>query len=167
MSFVIPGLTTVQVEGASKFAWKTVQAYGDLNPPVKDTEVVVFDEEGGVRLISVAVLETNTETDAKEVDCTVVKDGVTMTYDSSVVGMLTHNQKGSYYMMTVAAAGGSSTPIIDLATNTTPPFKFVHSNVDGKPFEGHDMKVSLTMTSVVGTAQRLYYLVVYEKLEAV
>jgi hypothetical protein len=152
----------------TKFAWKTYQVFADKNPPVQDTEYVLLDETGGVRLVSISVLETNTETDNKEIDCIITKDGTTYTYDASSIGGLTHGQKGSFFMVTpVAAGGGAVDSTIDLAQNTTPPYNFVRTNDGSKPLEGHAIKVVLKMTSAAGTAQRLYYLCIYEKLEAV
>lgn len=157
MSLVVPPL---------KFAWKTYSEYQDKNPPVQNTEYTVFDETGGVQLVSIALLESNTETNNKEIDCIITMDGITWTYDASSIGMLIHNQVGSFFMVTGTTATGVSM-IVDLIQNVTLPHDFIRTKEGGKPLAGHAIKVVLKMTSAAGTAQRLKYHCVYKKLEAV
>jgi hypothetical protein len=148
-----------------KFAWKTKAEYQFKNPPVKDTEYTVFDETGGVKLISLCLIETNTETDAKDIDCIITLDGTDYTYDASVIGGLAHNQRGSFFLY--ATEGGAGPIVLDLVLGVTQPHDFIMTEEGGKPLEAHTMKVVLKMTSNAGTAQTLKYMCVYAVLEAV
>ena len=166
MSFVIPGIAVADVP---KFAWKTHQVRIDKNPPVINVLNEVFDESGGVRLVSFIVKQTNTETDGKEIDILITLDGTTYLYDSSDIGQLLHDTDYAPCIVTgntaeaayvidpvgVAGAGGSS---MLLGYGIT---------IEGKPLEGHAIKVEVRLTDAAGTAQRLFVKATYETLEAV
>jgi len=170
MSIVIP---PVDYSGnVKKYACKTIQVKDCKDPPVQNTPYTVFDQEGGVRLVSIVIQHTNTETDDKDIDIIMTIDGTTYTYDSSDVGTILHNKKvGAMWICHAPTQDPTAYPI-DIKDLTSSGALFSLSGGDqadahGKPIEGHEIKLQVKMTSVPGTAQKLYYVATYEKLEEV
>jgi len=165
MSFVVPSGSIV----TQKYAWKTHQIKIDKNPPVITALNEVFDKTGGVRLVSLIAKQTNTETDGKEIDILITKDGTTYTYDSSDIGQLVNNK--DYAICIITGNTDEAAYVIDVVDVTivggSSMLLGYGITVEGKPLEGHDIKVEVRLTNAAGTAQRLYAKATYETLEAV
>lgn len=164
MSFSIPALTTVQVAASSKFNYKTYAIRDNLTPPTFNTLHEIMNETGGVRLVSLSLYQHNDETNAKEVDIVITKDGVLWEYDSSAIDPLDDNL---HYTAFVVPTAADPVRQLGITTSETPLLQGNSGDQGGKALEGHDIKVELRQTSALGTNQTIVYKLSYELLEAV
>lgn len=169
MSFVIPGITSVEVTGAVVAAApKFYVESQDQNPPVQNTEYTLLDEVAGCELIAVRFNQANTETAAKDVTVQFIVDGVT--YDNLGSGNSFNNDVGYLAGLRLQPRAAST---FELYTATDQEVKALSLPETITPIyqqdsiEGHAIKVTYKMTSAAGTAQRLHARAIYMKQEAI
>lgn len=160
----------MSVVNPSKSAWKTHQVIDDRNPPTLNTLHEVFSAKGGVKLLNIAVIQTNTPTNMEEIDIVITLDGTPYTYDASAIGGLLNNTE---YSVIIWATGVTAYPAytVDITTlrskvlvidaQAGPP-----PTGQGKPIERHAIKVEVRQTSAIAAAARIRTKVTYAVLEA-
>lgn len=121
------------------------------SPPIQNTWYEVFHADK-VRLIWCTILQSNTETDAKDIEIRWTINGNVYLLDKSVANVTTL----FVYRTEVPSTGGTA-GLTSASTRANAGF-----NVDKR---GLDFKVEVRMTSVPGTAQLLRCRCVRETLE--
>ena len=150
----------------AKFAWQFRQASVDLNPPTLNTLHEVFSETGGVRLYNIQVIQTNTPTNAEDVDIQIVIDGTTYLYDASAVVPLNNNDEYNAHFFAHDMATYPDAYDFDLETNITPMLSLDNTNVpfSGKGTPGHAISFHVRQTSAIAAGARIRAKASYELL---
>jgi len=170
MSFSIPTPDYSANVTTTKYAWKTLHAYLNQQPPVQNTYYEIFNQSGGVILKTLKIQQDNTPTDAEDIDILITVDGRTIFYDH-VINALNH---GTLYTAFMTAAGlyVDETGSFDVTALPASPVRALWmadptSGAIGFPLKGHEIKVEVRQTSAIEAGSRLRGWCVYDKLEAV
>lgn len=158
-----------------KYAWRTYHVQLDMNPPVINVLETVFAATGGVRLLLVDILHSNTANSAEDIDVLLTIDGIERLYDSSAVGQLTaNNNYGIHFGTYDAALPGNPPWTLDLTdVGGTAYGSSIFLNIFntqetlGFPLSAHTIMLQIRQTTVVDAGQRIRVNVTYEVLEEV
>lgn len=136
---------------ANKYAWKKQPiAIKEMAPPTLNEWHTILDTTEDVRALFISLVQTNTETGAKNVNIKITIDGITLTKATDLSAI-----HATYYYAYI----GSNVDALAIITTFVLPCYYY-------PLEGQSMKVEMRITSALGTAQTLYGYVQYETLEA-
>lgn len=152
----------------TRFVWKTYQVLLDQNPPVLNTLHEVFAGNAGVKLIAIEVYQTNTPTNAEDVDILVTQDGQAWLYDSSDVGPLLDATK--YGVRAMPYNVFEAVYKLDVKTIAAGDIPFLISDGTdqiGTSIDGQEVKAEIRQTSAIAAAARIRCKATYKKLEAV
>lgn len=148
--------------------WVTKQQKSDFNPPVLNTLHEVIHELAGCRIVCIEVRQTNTPTNAEEIDILITQDGNSWLYDASVVGVLTNNVKYGVKCMPYNVDEPAYNLDVHDYTASTIPF-IVSDNNEGKSseLEGVNVLVQVRQTSAIAAAARIMVKITYKVLETI
>lgn len=136
----------------------------DQNPPVLNTLHEVFNETGGVVLHSLNIVQTNTPTNAAEVDVLITVDGRTILFDSSVVNVLNDSTTYGFSMGIDNATTTTETDRADLNANLRPIYMIDGTAPErGFPLKGDSIKVEIRQTSAIDAGARIIVQALIEK----
>ena len=155
-----------------KYAWKTYQVIDDRNPPTLNTLHEVMSETGGVRLVFIEIIQTNTPTNAEEIDVVVTIDGTPYIYDGSVIGVMGNNTR---YYVRIESGDPVGTPAYQLDIGDVTALGYANFIIESytgagqasKSLERHSIKVEVRQTSAIAAGARIRTKCTYEVLEAV
>lgn len=153
----------------TRYAFRTYQVVDDRNPPTFNTLHEVFAAVGGVKLLEVDVIQTNTPTNMEEIDVVITLDGTPYIYDASVIGGLLNNTLYNPIMhqdgigtvayeidMLAYVAGNESTKILSQ-----------YGVQSDAPLEGHSITLEVRQTSAIAAGARIRTKATYKVLEIV
>lgn len=149
--------------------WKTYQILGDINPPTLNTLHSIVSSTTGMRVIAIELVQTNTPTNAEEIDVVIEADGNTWIYDASVIGVINNNNKygvkalphnigEAVYNLDLQDINASGAAPLLISDGQTPGFGL-------KEIEGQDVDVQVRQTSAIAAGARIRAKVTYQLLE--
>jgi hypothetical protein len=128
----------------------------DFNPPALNTLHTVFDYSGGVKLETLIVMQSNTPTNAEEIDVLITIDGRTILYDGSVINPMVDSSDYSVFILIVTATTLLEQDQIDISLNMKAPYNFNdNAPYRGDPLKGHSIMVQVRQTSAIAAGARI------------
>lgn len=154
---------------SGKFAYTTNMITLDQNPPVLNTLHEVLNATGGVRILSIIVLQTNTPTNNEEIDVVVTVDGSAYTFDGSAIGTMAHNTAyGIYFDARDPVAQATMALSIDFNDITGVGYHNMLQIYEASAYTqylcGRTIKIEVRQTSAIAAGARIRCKVVYELL---
>lgn len=147
--------------------WKLKdQIVQDYNPPVINVLNNVADLKGGIRPLKLLILQSNTETDSKDIDVVVTIDDQSYTLEDAGLADSTFYA----YVLSIDAEEPLGWKIIQKNGQEAFGFQDVFGELDDcvtERLQCHSLQIGVKLKSAAGTAQRLYVWLTYQQMEAV